>query len=46
MYYRGLAFAHRNLAFAGATSDAKGKDYRTDENQNLFHDDATHDLPS
>ena len=27
----------RRLAFTGAASNAKGKDYRTDENQDLFH---------
>jgi hypothetical protein len=45
MDYWGLAFADRNLAFTGAASDAKGKDCRTDENQNLFHDDATRVYP-
>jgi hypothetical protein len=38
MDYRGLAFSDRNLAFTGAPSDAKSKNHRADENQELFHD--------
>jgi hypothetical protein len=42
---RGFTLADRNLAFTGATSDAKGKESRTEENQDFFHDDATRVYP-
>jgi hypothetical protein len=45
MDYRGLTFSDRNLAFTGAPSDAKSKNHRADENQDLFHDDATRVYP-
>jgi hypothetical protein len=37
--YRGFTFADRGLA--SATSYAKSKNCRTDDDQDLFHDDAT-----
>lgn len=43
MDYRGFTFAHRGLA--SATSYAESKDCRTDDDQDLFHDDATHVYP-
>ena len=35
---RGLTLTDRSLAFAGATNDAQGQNYRADYNYDFFHD--------